>query len=171
MLTQRESNKPSIWLFLLSFIISIFLLSGYSRGHNIKDNPDALRSDSVLHTGWYYIVDSNSSYKRQLGNDRKYYFIDPNPITSARDIITITIYDRKEGGPVLLMKLDDKGAIAWSNATNKWIGKRLGFILDDRLLEVDYVNSQIEGGTTALIQGYFTKAELENFKTRIKSEE
>jgi hypothetical protein len=53
--------------------------------------------------------------------------IDPNPITSASDIITRNIYDRKEGGSVLLMKLNDKGGIAWSKATNKWIGKRLGF--------------------------------------------
>lgn len=70
----------------------------------------------------------------------------------------------------MLIKLGDKGTEAWSIATEKYVGKKLAFILDNKLLEADYVNSPITAGVTALIRSGYTKGELENFKTMIESE-
>jgi len=126
--------------------------------------------DSLLCTGWYYISDSITKFKRQLEKTNDFLYVIPGPITSAKDIIRMTIYNRKEGGHGLAMKLGNNGANAWSRATHKWIAKRLGFILDNKLLEVDYVNSEITGGMTVLIGGNFTKEELEKFKKIIEGE-
>jgi preprotein translocase subunit SecD len=70
----------------------------------------------------------------------------------------------------MIMTLDEIGTEAWSVATEKYIGKKLAFILDDNLLEADYVNSQITGGITALISGDYRKDELENIKAVIEKE-
>ena len=66
--------------------------------HHIKDSPDILTFDSVLYTGWYYIVDT-SGYKRRLDKTDEFYFIDPTPITTAKNITELKIYTANEGGP------------------------------------------------------------------------
>ncbi|MGZ3836730.1 MAG: SecDF P1 head subdomain-containing protein, partial [Mucilaginibacter sp.] len=137
---------------------------------SITHNSYDKNSDSTLLTGWYYIVDLDNEYKRQLKKSQVYYFIDPTAIVLSKNFKTLKIYDNSKGIPEMLMPLDDKGTEAWSIATEKYIGKKLAFILDDKLLEADYVNSQITAGITALISGDYTKAELENIKTIIESE-
>ena len=68
------------------------------------------------------------------------------------------------------MRLNETGTKAWSVATEKSVGRKLAFILDNRLLHAPSVNSQITGGVTALNRNEYSKAELENFKTIIDSE-
>ncbi len=138
--------------------------------HQIKDSPDITSFDSILYTGWYYIADINNGYKRQLDKSHDYYFIDPKPIVIAKNFKRLEIYNNKEEVFEMLIQLDETGTKAWSIATDKYVGKKLAFILDNRLLEADYVNSQITAGVTALIRGDYTKAELENFKIIIESE-
>ncbi len=137
--------------------------------HYIKDSPDSVTFDSVLYTGWYYIVDT-SDYKRRLDKTKEFYFIDPTPIITAKNITELKMYTANEGGFGLLMRLDEISTKAWSVATEKSIGRRLAFIVDNRLLHTPSVNSQITGGVTALNRNDYSKAELENFKTIIDSE-
>ncbi len=161
-------------------LISVFLLTNCANtisrnnsktiNESISNGSSKPITDSVLQTGWYYIIDTTNGYKRQLGNSQTYYFIDPNPIVIAKNFRTLTIYNNKEGIPEMMMTLDEKGTEAWARATEKYIGKRLAFILDNKLLEADYVNSQITGGITALIGGDYTKDELGKIKTVIESE-
>jgi hypothetical protein len=137
--------------------------------HHIKDSPDILTFDSVLYTGWYYIVDT-SSYKRQLDKTNEIYFVDPTPITTAKNITTLEIYTANNGGFGLMMQLNEVGTKAWRIATEKSVGRKLAFILDNRLLHAPFVNSQITGGVTALNRSDYSKAELVNLKTIIASE-
>jgi hypothetical protein len=144
--------------------------------HHIKDSPDILKFDSnILYTGWYYVIDTLNDYKRQLDKSNEIYYIDPKPIVSAKNFATFEIYeagsnDKKYLG--LTMRLDKYGTESWSYATRRadmnYIP--LAFILDNRLLQVAKVNSQITGGVTALNRGVYTREELENFKTIIESE-
>lgn len=142
--------------------------------HHIKDNPDILKHDStVLYTGWYYVIDSLNDFKRQLDKSEETYYLDPKPIVTAENFTTFEIYestsdDQKDLG--LAMRLDKEGTESWSNATLRAQGSRLAFILDNRLLQVAMVNSQITGGVTALNRGEYSRQELENFKTIIESE-
>ena len=142
--------------------------------HHIKDNPEITKHDStVLYTGWYYVIDTDNGYKRQLDQSTDTFIIDRHPIATANNFTTLEIYESDAGGRKyigLTMRLDEKGTENWSVATEKSIGKQLAFILDNRLLYVAKVNAQITGGVTALNRGNYSRAELENFKTIIESE-
>ena len=142
--------------------------------HYIKDSPNITKHDSsILYTGWYYIVDSDNGYKRALDKSTDTFFIVPKPIVVAKNFTTFEIYETIVGGQKyfgLTMRLDETGTENWSVATRKTIGKQLAFILDNRLLHVAKVNSQITAGVTALNRGDYSKAELKNFKTIIESE-
>ena len=142
--------------------------------HHIKDSPDILKHDStILYTGWYYVVDTPNNYKRQLDKSDEIYYLDPKPIITAKNVTTFEIYEssynnKKEFG--LTMRLDKEGTENWSYATQKAIMNKLAFILDNRLLQVATVNSQITGGVTALNRRGYSIQELESFKTIIESE-
>ena len=142
--------------------------------HHIKDSPNITKHDStILYTGWYYIVDTDNGFKRQLDKSTDTFFIDPKPIVVAKNFTTFEIYESNAGGQKyigLTMRLDEAGTENWSVATEKAIGKQLALILDNRLLHVAKVNSQITAGVTALNRGDYSRAELENFKTIIESE-
>ena len=142
--------------------------------HHIKDSPNILKHDStILYTGWYYVVDTPNNYKRQLDKSDETYFLDPKPIVTAKNIKAFEIYEgsynnKKYFG--LTMRLDKEGTENWSNATHRAVGNKLAFVLDNRLLQVAMVNSQITGGVTALNRLDYSRQELENFKTIIESE-
>lgn len=142
----------------------------------IKDSPDILKHDStIMCTGWYYVVDTPNNCKRQLDKSDETYYLDPKPITTAKNVTTLEIYessyyDKNYFG--LTMRLDKDGTESWSYATRKAevMGLRLAFVLDNKLLHVAKVNSQITGGVTALNRGDYSRNELENFKKIIESE-
>ncbi|CAN5504803.1 hypothetical protein BH10BAC1_BH10BAC1_05340 [soil metagenome] len=142
--------------------------------HYIKDSQNITKYDStVLYTGWYYIVHIDNGFKRQLDKSTDTFFIDPKPIVTAQNFTTFEIYESNAGGQKyigLTMRLDESGTENWSIATEKAIGKQLAFILDNRLLHVAMVNSQITAGVTVLNRGDYSRAELENIKTIIESE-
>ena len=142
--------------------------------HHIKDSPDITKHDSkILYTGWYYIIDTDNGFKRQLNRSTETFFIDPKPIVTAKNFTTFEIFESNAGVEKYIgmtMRLDEAGTENWSVATEKAIGKQLAFILDDQLLQVSKVNSQITAGVTALSRKEYSRAELENFKTIIESE-
>jgi hypothetical protein len=144
--------------------------------HYIKDSPPILKHDStILYTGWYYVIDTTNGFKRQLDKSAETYLLDPKPIVTAKNVISFDIYESNYNGKKyfgLTMRLDKEGTENWSFATGKAeiTGMRLAFILDNRLLQVAKVNSQITGGVTALNRGDYSKEELENFRAIIQSE-
>ena len=142
--------------------------------HNIKDSPEILKHDStILYTGWYFVVDIDNGFKRQLDKSSDTFFIDPKPIVTAKNFSELEIYESNAGGQKyvgLTMRLDQGGTVNRSVATERSIGKQLAFILDNKLLYVAKVNAQITVGVTALNRGDYSRAELDNFKTIIESE-
>jgi hypothetical protein len=142
--------------------------------HHIKDSPIITWHDStILNTGWYYILENENDFKRQLEKTTDTFYIDPKPIVVAKNFTSFEIYESNAGGQKyvgLIMRLDKTGTESWSVATKRAIGKELAFILDNRLIHVAKVNSQITTGVTALNRDDYSKAELENIKTIIESE-
>lgn len=89
--------------------------------HEIKDSPDISKHDStVLYTGWYYLVDTENGFKRQLDKSTDTFFIDPKPIVTAKNFTALEIYESSAGGKNhfgLMMRLDETGTENWSVAT------------------------------------------------------
>jgi len=127
----------SIMLFLTSYTDN----SPSEREYHIKDSRYILKYDSTtLYTGWYYVVDSSNSFKRQLNKSDETYYLDPKPIVKAKNIATFDIYESNYDGKKyfgLTMRLDKEGTENWSSATRKaeMTGMRLAFILDNILLQ------------------------------------
>ena len=142
--------------------------------HHITNIAEITKHDStILYTGWYYVVDTHNGSRRQLDKSNEIFFLDPSPIVTAKNFTTFEIYESNAGGHSYLgltMRLDKEGTENWRIATENSIGKQLAFVLDNRLLQVPRVNSQITAGVTALNRGNYTRQELENFKTIIESE-
>jgi preprotein translocase subunit SecD len=155
-----------------ALLLSIVLLSCGLM--NTSNNTDSLKTisnfEGRLQTGWYYISDSNNTYKRQLDKTEEYYFINPMPILTAKNIRRLQIYADDADGFILMMRFDDVGTEAWTIATEKAIGKKLAFIVDDKLVQAPFVNSQITAGVTALNRVDYSRTELEQFKKIIESE-
>jgi hypothetical protein len=155
------------------FVGLIFFSCGITSGqrNEIISNVNQIRKqDSLLITGWYYLVDSGNGFKRQLDRDSNFYFIDPSPIVTAKDFETLEIYESVYGDLGLSMKLNESSIDIWTKATEKSINKRLAFVLNDKLLHVPNVNSVIPNGMTAINRGIYTKKELEEIMEKIKTE-
>jgi preprotein translocase subunit SecD len=66
-----------------------------------------------------------------------------------------------------VMQLDLAGAKLMGMATKKSIGKKLAFILNDKLLNVVGVMAMVDNGMTVMDRGTYTKEELEKFKAAV----
>jgi preprotein translocase subunit SecD len=140
-------------------LISLLFLFGNTIQLEVKPN-------SKLVTGWYYIIEEDKGVKRQLDKTENFYFLDPTPIVTAKSIKKIEFRNDNEGKPYLAMLFDAYGTKAWSKATGKWVTRKLGFILNDQLIQAPTVNSQITGGVAAIWD--YSKSELEHFKKSIE---
>jgi len=167
--------------FLIIAVFSIAFSSCNSQNHAdnkvVKVDIDSIYNqilkDSVLVTGWYYITETDNGFKRQLDKTNEIYFIDPNPIIVKEffDKIEIFTTDFKGEYPDyigLKMQISEKYVNLWAEATGKSIGNRLGFIIDNKLVNAPQVNARIERGMTALNRTVYSKEEIEEFKTRLK---
>ena len=54
------------------------------------------------------------------------------------------------------------------NATGKYIGNQLGFVLDNKLIYVAVVNSQIDNGMTAIVSKDYSDNEIKHIEKRLK---
>ncbi|WP_437921917.1 SecDF P1 head subdomain-containing protein [Sphingobacterium sp. LRF_L2] len=164
--------KPFI---IISALILTYCSVNNSRAKN-NDNETHFVADTTKHdstylcTGWYYVVYNDSNFKRQLDKTNDTFSIDPKPIVTAKNFTTFEIYTSNYGDIGLTMQLDENGTESWSIATEKAIGNYLAFILDDKLLYLARVNSQITVGVTALNRGDYSKEELEKIRMIIESE-
>lgn len=66
------------------------------------------------------------------------------------------------------MWLDKKGKKNWSYATRASIMKKLAFVLDNTLLQVVTVQSQITEGVAVLSLSDISRQEMEEFKAIIE---
>jgi hypothetical protein len=125
-------------------------------------------TDSTLITGWYYISDIDSGFVRQLDKTDEFYTIDPFPIITAEDMTTLSVEKNNWDETYLLIKLGIEGTELWRTATKKAIGGNLALIVNDKLLCVPQVHSEITAGVSALGRMEYSKEEYEKIKRTIE---
>jgi preprotein translocase subunit SecD len=130
-------------------------------------------ADYVLATGWYNLSDTEPGFKRKLDKSEEIYFVDPKPILVKEHFDKVEIFETDFQGQYddyigLSIKINKQYVDLWAEATGKSIGKRLGLIIDNKLVNAPQVNARIEGGITALNRGVYTPKELEEFKKLIE---
>jgi preprotein translocase subunit SecD len=154
----------------LSFILTFFSVSilGYKDTHSLNQGPQ-----TNLKTGCYYIEDSRNDYLRPLDRSDEQYYVNPDPIITARHFSKVEVQDVKYNGVTnqyLLIRFDSIGKSLWNFATFRSINKKLALVIDDKLVYVGLVNEPITSGVSALNRGIYSKAELEAFANKIKME-
>lgn len=165
--TVRAINIHTVYFLL--FASAIFLSCGASNPSTSDPEKITSKSDSTLETGWYYVLKTDDGVRRELDRDTTYYFLDSLPIVTAKNIVKFNIYTSVYGDVGMSMQLDEEGTRAWSIATRKATGQQLAFVVDDKLLHVAIVNSEITGGMTALNRGIYTTQELEEIQKQIEN--
>lgn len=148
---------------ILSFFIA---LSVFISGYTFIDNTNT-RS---LNTGWYYITSTPNDFPRKMEKSEVYYYIEPNPIVTAKNITKLKIYKSYYGNLGLEMQLDSLGTIIWKEATEKAVGNQLAFILDNKLMFAPKIINSITNGMTVLNMANTSRKRLKEIKKIIKKE-
>jgi hypothetical protein len=196
----NQTGNPELRKYSPSYNLSIYLKHGATRhfrveGKYIKENNDycydfgddnyfpllyanaqtlTVNPDSLLKSGWYYITDQETNFRRQLDKTNEYYYIDPNVIVPVEQFKEMELIDSEYEGeecPMLSIKFDTKGTESWSDATEKSIARKLALIVNDKLVIAPIVNSQITIGISALNRIGYTKHELEEILNQLKIEQ
>src|SRR5262245_52005057 len=83
-----------------------------------------------LVTGWYYVVQPGTGVKRILDGDTSTYWLNPEPVVTAKQIATFELYKSNfDNSWGLGMKLDETGADTWRQATGRSVGGRLALVV------------------------------------------
>jgi len=195
----NQTDNPELCKYLPSYSLTIYLKSGAIRhfrinGKNIKENNDycldfgderffadlysksndlVIEHDSFLKTGWYYISERESNYKRQLDKTSEFYFIDPNVIVPVEQFDKLELTESKcdnKKYPMIIIRFDSKGTDNWSIATEKSIGGKLALIINDKLVIAPKVNAQITAGVSAISRSDYSKQDIEEIYKTIENE-
>jgi hypothetical protein len=124
--------------------------------------------DSTLLTGWYAVVDTDGGFVRPLEKSQETYILNPRPVLTAEDIVKLEVRKNNYGSNMLTMCFGERGTELWREATQAATGKQLAFVLNDKLLCVSLVNSQITAGVSALIRDDYSSGELNEIKNAIE---
>jgi|GEM_PF-1582099 len=195
----NQTDKSELRKYLSSYNLTAYLKSGATRyfrvgGKFIKENNDlcfdfgddnyfsnlysnanlfTINQDSMLKTGWYYITDQETKFKRRLDKSSEFYFIDPNVIVPLRQFEKLELTESEYEGkkyPMLVIRFNTKGKNNWSIATKNSIGGELALIVNDKLVIASKVNSQITAGVSALNRTDYTKQDVEEILKRMEIE-
>ena len=99
----------------------------------------SFESTSVRPNGWYYVI------------DMEHDSLSADPIVTVKDFARIkldSVSDSNEDNMAyrILGVLDDSHKTTWADATEKSIGKHIGFLFNGVILTAPYVNCKIESG-------------------------
>lgn len=119
--------ESSVLLPIIMAILSIFTCSSCHQ----KATPGV--ADKGLENGWYHIVDEDS--------------IIPIPIVTVKEFAALRVDSDYYGMCSIVGQVCRSKRQTWADATERWIGKRIGFIFNDSLIASPQVNMRIESGT------------------------
>lgn len=97
---------------------------------------------SQRENGWYNITDG------QQGS------ISQNPIVTTKDFTESSWVSDSFGKSLIAGKVNKLKMQKWADATEKGIGKRIGFIFNDTVITDPQVNARIESGSFQLSNPY-----------------
>ena len=118
--------ESSVLLPIIMAILSIFTCSSCHQ----KTTPGV--ADKGLENGWYHIVDEDS--------------IIPIPIVTVKEFAALRVDSDYYGMCSIVGQVCRSKRQTWADATERWIGKRIGFIFNDSLIASPQVNMRIESG-------------------------
>ena len=100
-------------------------------------------STGQLADGWYFITDSKANA------------VDRSPIVTASDFAALLLDSFPDAGHgtvsyQVIGKIKDNKVKAWADATEKAIGKQIGFMYNGEIISAPQVNMRIESGNFSI---------------------
>lgn len=118
--------KPKVLLLVIAFL-SVAL------GSACQHQPQSVVTGN-LENGWYYIVDGTQDS------------IVPTPIVTVKEFGALRVDSDYYGVYSIVGQVCRSKRQTWADATERWIGKRIGFVFNDSLITSPQVNMRIESG-------------------------
>ena len=162
--------------------VTILILISFLLSCNTSENrQDISNFDSTLSTGFYFIKDTATSFKRQLIKTTDIYNIDPTPIVTTKNFGKVEMFHEKDCY-ALFIWLDKKGSQLLDAARQNYRGKKFAIIVDNELLRTQLVDDpqfatvnekddpRVYGQVLAFPCNSFQPTELKNYDTIISKE-
>ncbi len=144
----NQVNKSELRKYFPSYNLTVYLKTGAIRHFRvgakyIKESTDycfdfgddnyfldlyanavesTVTTDSTLKTGWYYVTDQQTNFKRQLDKTSEVYFIDSRVIVTVEQFRKIELKENLYEGenyPMLVIRFDTKGTESWRHCNTK----------------------------------------------------
>jgi hypothetical protein len=120
-----------------------------------------------LKTGWYVEANQRTLFARVARGKLDTILLDPTPIITTEDFETLTVREKTESQPALLVFKFKEGAVQrWYDTTSRYVGERIAFVLNNELIQALVVAEPLYGGF-ASISGSSVQ-ELETIKKQIE---
>lgn len=97
---------------------------------------------SQKENGWYHIIDERQDS------------ISQEPIVTVKDFVELNLEFDSFGKSVITGKVSKVKLEKWADATEKSIGKRIGFVFNDTVITAPQVNARIESGNFQISNPY-----------------
>lgn len=132
--------------------------------------------DSTLVTGWYYVAEEGSGFKRRLDKSDETYYIDPQPIAIQSNFSSVEKFetDFKGSRPDyagLTIVLDDYGRKTFALATSKALDHRLALVINNKLVSAPLIKKIVTDAFTFLRRGEYNTKEIDAFMIEMGIEE
>jgi hypothetical protein len=127
-------------------------------------------SDSTLMTGFYFVTRPNTGFSRYYKDFDTTITINPRPIVTVEDIVKMSIGKSNYGFLYIGINFGKRGTEAWKEATvlNPIEYNYVVFVLNDSIIEMRRVVSQIPNGVSAISTRTSTLEELNVIKQKIE---
>ncbi len=158
---------------LFTIVCSSLILIACAAKTSIDDQnnePEVIRQDSLLSTGWYSIENFENAFGYQLENDTTIYLIDPLPIVSVKHFSKLEVKENQFNQTALVIWFDKFGTNAWYEGTKVNVGRQLALIIENKLVSVAKVNEPIPNGVSMVSSFNYDKNKIWSFKSIIEKE-
>ncbi len=141
---------------ILTLIIALTITCIYSQTDK--------NQNEYLQNGWYEISKSESGVIRKDKRTNEKYYLVSEPIVTSKNIESYEEFSNFEGHEGIALYFDNKGTERWRIATKNSTGSYLIFILENEIISVQKVNSEITGGVSAFWKNLQTENEWKKLK-------
>lgn len=148
---------------LILIFLATFLVAGQLSAQQTK-----------FETGCYFVIDNTteSCVRPQPDKSGRSYCLDTKPIVTKVDFRNVELNEfmlEQKTEYALIIRLNDKGRDKFAKATDRYTGKRIAFVIDNRLIMAPVAKTRIESGTIRLGTRYWTHDDLKIFYETINS--
>ena len=155
---------------IIAILVNTNCTSAQKPLSNIEESYQRNLSDSTLMTGFYFVTSLNNGFTKYYKDFDTTITINPRPIVTVEDIVKVSIEESKYGFLFVGMNFGKRGTKAWKEATipNKIEDKYIAFVLNDTIIEMRRVVSQISNGVAAVSTKNATLDELNAISTTLQ---